>query len=75
MKTGAFGEVRVGLLDAAGNRIAGRGADDCIPITGDHLAAAVTWKDGTALGTHAANVVRLSVTLRNARVYAFRFAR
>ena len=75
VKTGAFGEVRVGLLDAAGNRIAGRGTEDCVPITGDHLDATVAWKDGTGLGTNAGNVVRLSVTLRNARVYAFRFAR
>ena len=57
LKAHAGGSVRVGLFDtslpaneALGTQpIAGYGKEDCAPLTGDHLDAAVQWRGGAAL--------------------------
>jgi hypothetical protein len=74
VKAGAFGEVRVGLLDADGKPIAGRAVDDCIAITGDLIDKAVAWKNGIDLGGLAKSPVRMVVKMRNAELFAFRFS-
>jgi hypothetical protein len=75
VKTEADGEVRVGLLDADGKDIAGRTVEECIPITGDHIEKTVAWKDGADLGELMKTPVRMLVRMRNASLFAFRFAR
>ena len=38
------GSIRVAVLDAAGTAIPGYAAEDCTPLTGDAIEAAVAWK-------------------------------
>jgi hypothetical protein len=75
VKTGAFGDVCVGLLDTDGKPVTGRGVDDCVPITGDHIETPVAWKDGTSFGDGMGQAVRMTVKMRNANLFSFRFAR
>ncbi len=53
VRTRPGGSVRVGLLDAGGKPVPGRGATDCTPITGDQLDAVVRWKTGTDVSDRA----------------------
>ena len=71
----AGGEVRVGLLEADGTPVAGHSIADCDPLTGDHIAATVTWGGKAGLSAFANRPVRLEVRIRDARLYAFQFAR
>jgi len=71
----AEGELRVGLLDAAGEPIPGYSVDDCEPITGDHIATTVEWRGDADLSPVAGRPLRLEVHLRDASLYAFQFAR
>jgi hypothetical protein len=72
-KTAADGEIRVGLLDAAGNPIAGYTIEDCIPITGDHIETAVVWKAGKDVGKFSGTPVKLVIRMKNASLFAFQF--
>lgn len=69
------GGVRVALLDAAGNQISGFGRSDCDWINVDSIDHAVTWKSGTNLEALAGKPVRIEFNLRNARLFAYQFAR
>ena len=71
----AGGEVRVGLLEADGTPVAGHSIADCDPLTGDHIAATVTWGGKAGLSAFANRPVRLEVRIRDASLYAFQFAR
>ena len=43
------GSIRVELLDPFDRVIAGYGAEDCVPVTGDNIEHHITWKsDGAA---------------------------
>ena len=72
-KTAADGEVRVGLLDAAGDPIAGYAVEDCIPITGDHIETAVAWKGGADVSAFAQTPVKLAIRMKDASLFAFQF--
>ncbi|MHB8973409.1 MAG: hypothetical protein ACYC3X_09215 [Pirellulaceae bacterium] len=67
------GSVRVALLDEQGKTLPDRGADDCLPITGDHLDAVVPWKQGTDIGALANRAVRMRIELNNASLFGFQF--
>ncbi|WP_428938703.1 twin-arginine translocation signal domain-containing protein [Fontivita pretiosa] len=62
------GELRIAVLDAAGQPISGFAAGDCAPITGDSLAHAVKWKQ--PMESLKGRPLRLEFHLRDARVYA-----
>ena len=72
--TGVAGEVRVELQDAAGSPLPGYALNDCEPVFGDAVDRAVTWKHGTNVSAWAGQPVRLRLTLKDADVYALRFA-
>lgn len=77
-ETEASGKVRVGLhtLDRYARcrdvtDIHGRGADDCVPLTGDSLAATVTWKDGPVIQPVEGQRVVARLSMERAKLYAF----
>ncbi len=72
-KTEATGEIQVGLLDSAGNAIAGYAIEDCTPIMGDHIDTTVSWKSGMDFSHLAGTTIKLVVKMRNASLYSFRF--
>ena len=61
------------LLDEKGEALPGRGVEDCLPITGDHLDAVVQWTMGTDIGALANRAVRLRIELHNASLFGFQF--
>ena len=69
------GSVRVGLLDDGGRAVRGRGVNDCIPITGDHISTVVRWrgKGGSDVALRAGKARRLQVQMKDARLYTFQF--
>ena len=72
--TSAAGSVRAEIQTAAGEPIDGFRLADCEEIYGDELDRVVTWKRGAGVGRLAGRAVRLYFTLKDADLYAFRFA-
>jgi hypothetical protein len=73
--TSARGGISVALLDGAGAPIPGLTHEDAVEQIGNELARRVSWKGrGTDLGELAGEPVRLWVRMRDADLYAFRFA-
>ena len=68
------GGIRVAVLDAAGKPLPGFAGSDCDWINADAIDHEVVWKSGADLGALAGKAVRLELTLRNARLFAFQFA-
>lgn len=67
------GELRAEILDPETMRpLRGFSAKDCIPVSGDHISAAFSWKGQQAIPTFAGKPVRLRFVLRRAKLYAFR---
>jgi hypothetical protein len=50
--------------------IAGLRFEDCVPLSGDHTATAVQWKDGRGLDEFVDQGIRLEFKLFQARLYA-----
>lgn len=74
-ETGGAGEVKVEIQDTDGKPIPGYTSAECFPIFGDHIDFPVTWRGtGTDVGALAGKPVRLRFTLKDADLYAFRFA-
>lgn len=71
--TSIRGEIRVGLQDADGRPLPGFSLDDALPLTGDSIEQVVSWRKGSALGTHAGKPVRLTFALIDGDLYSFRF--
>jgi len=71
--TRAGGYVKAELLDAAGKPIPSCGLENCVPVTGDHLNAAVTWGGAPGIAEHLSKAVRLRLHLCRAKVFAFQF--
>ncbi len=67
------GRLRVGLVDEAGNALPGFRIEDAVPITGNHTRAIVRWTTPGDLARHAADPVRMAVSMSNASLYAFQF--
>jgi hypothetical protein len=68
------GSVRVELQDAAGQPLEGFALADTKALTGDNLAAEVTWSTDAGLGPLADQAVRLRFVLQDAELFSFRFA-
>jgi len=63
------GAVRVEVLDDVGRVIPGYGRDECDPLTGDSVDAAVRWKTRKELPS--GGLIRLRFLLDNASLYSF----
>ena len=68
---GEGGRIRVAVVSARGV-VDGYGLDDCTPITGDAIDAAVTWGARSDLESLAGSSVRLRFELQRADLFAFR---
>jgi hypothetical protein len=68
---GAPGKVAVEILDRYYNVIPGFGADDCVPITKDSIAANVRWKNHADFSALAGKTIRLRFHITNAGLYSF----
>ena len=69
VKTAPAGYVRVEVADTDRNPLPGRRFEDCDPLGGDHLAAAVTWRGQTDLGHEKDAPIILRLRLRSADLY------
>ena len=65
-------EVRVQVTDAQGKTIEGYGFEDCEPFSGDELFWEPRWKNSVRLADLGERVLRLEISLENARIYAIR---
>ncbi|MCR4412183.1 MAG: hypothetical protein NUV77_07125 [Thermoguttaceae bacterium] len=72
--TSAAGSIRVEIQDAEGRPLPGFALDDCPEVFGDSLDRPVTWKQGSDLAKLAGGPIRLRFVLRDADLYALRFA-
>ena len=65
------GELRVEVLDEAGNTIASFTRDHCALVSADQTLQAVNWRGVEDLSAIAGKTVRLRFHLRNGKLYAF----
>lgn len=72
--TSAAGSVRVELQDFDGTAVEGFSAADCDEIFGNELSRVVTWGGKSDLSAWADRPVRLRLILKDADVFALRFA-
>ncbi|HPT99779.1 MAG TPA: hypothetical protein PLU39_18100, partial [Armatimonadota bacterium] len=72
--TSAAGNVQVELQDEAGRAIPGFTLGECPEIYGDELERLVRWNGTSDVSALAGKKVRLRVRLKDADLYAFRFA-
>jgi hypothetical protein len=72
--TSAAGDIRIEIQDAPGVPLPGFRLEDCPPVFGDAIERRVTWKKGGDVARLAGAPVRLRFALRDADLYAFRFA-
>ena len=72
--TSAAGSIRVEVQDADGKPLPGYGAADCVELLGNRLEGVVSWKSGRDLGALANQPVRLRFVMKDADVFAVRFA-
>lgn len=73
--TGATGGVQVEIQDAQGRPLPGFALEDCIEQVGDEIERTVTWKAGGDVSGLAGQPVRLRFAMRDADVFAVRFAK
>ena len=67
-----WGEIRVEVLDEAGEVVEGFGRMDCAPVSGDSVRHGVVWERGD-LRALAGTTVKLRFYMSCARLYAFQF--
>jgi hypothetical protein len=72
--TSAAGSVRVELQDAAGKPLPGFALGDAAETIGNDLDRVVRWKAGSDVSALAGKPIRLRLVLKDADVYALRFA-
>ena len=72
--TSAAGSIHVELQDEYGVPLPGFAMEDAEPIFGDCLDGAVSWAAGFDLSTLRGRPVRIRMRLRDADVFALRFA-
>jgi hypothetical protein len=72
--TSAVGSVQVEVLDEAGRPVPGLALADHPLLFGDELDATVRWKSAATLSTLRGKSVRLRFVLKDADVFALRFA-
>ncbi len=72
--TSAAGSVQIELQDRQGRPLPGFAQNDMPPLYGDELETVVHWKAGNDLAKLMGQTVRLRVVLRDADLFALRFA-
>lgn len=72
--TSAAGSIRVEIQDAAGQPINGFAASDCVEVIGNEIERVIRWKGGTDVSALAGKTVRLRFVMKDADLYALRFA-
>jgi len=72
--TSAAGVVRVELQNPDGQPLPGFSAADCDEVFGDTVDRTVSWKDSADISRLAGTPVKLRFVLKDADLYAFRFA-
>lgn len=70
---GAWGQIAVELLDAQGRPIPEYTAVDAAPLVGNAVYGQVLWSDRRDLGLLAGEPIRIRFSLRNARLFSFKF--
>ncbi len=73
--TSGTGSVQVEIQDAAGQALPGFALADMPELYGDEFEAAVAWKKGPDVSSLVGKPVRLRIVLKDADLYALRFAR
>lgn len=71
--TSAAGSIRVEVLDASGQPIAGYGLADCNEIIGNELKREVTWGEGRNVASLIGKAGQLRFRLADADLYSLRF--
>lgn len=71
--TSAAGSIRVEIQDQAGKPIPGFALADCHEVIGNEIERAVTWR-GASLAALAGKPVRLRLVMKDADLFALRFA-
>ncbi len=71
--TDGVGSVKAALLDAEGKELPGFETSACEAINADAIDYEVRWTGGTDVSSLQGRPVRLRLTLRHARLYAFQF--
>lgn len=74
ISTSAAGSVRVEIQDADGKALPGFSLAECEETFGDSIDRVVFWKAGSDVSSLAGKPVRLRFALKDADVFAFRFA-
>jgi hypothetical protein len=69
------GYLKAELLDEHGHVVPGFAAEDCKPIQGDHLHAAITWNGHDSVPAAPPSGSRLRFILKNAGLYSFQAER
>ncbi len=72
--TSAAGSIRVEIQDEAGKPINGFAAGDCVEVIGNEIARVIRWKSGADVSRLAGKTVRLRFVMKDADLYALRFA-
>jgi hypothetical protein len=70
------GAIRVGLLNADGQPIPGRGVAECRALTSDHESWTVSWTDeanGDDVSGLSRQTIRLRIEMRDADLFGFQF--
>ena len=72
--TSAAGGIRVEIQDADGKPLPGYTAADCVEVLGNSIERAVAWKKGPDVSQLAGQPVRLRFVMKDADLFALRFA-
>ena len=72
--TSAVGSLQVDLKGPDSKPFAGYSLEECPPIYGDRIDAAVGWMANSDLSDLAGRAIRLRIVVRDADVFAFRFS-
>jgi hypothetical protein len=68
------GSILVELQDDSGTAVPGLGLDDCDVVFGDKIKGPVSWAGSPDVAKFQGRPVRMRVTMRDADLFAFRFA-
>jgi hypothetical protein len=70
---GAWGEIRVELLNAEGNPLLNYTLADSAPLVANEVYGAVQWSDRRDLAPLAGKQIRIRFCVKDARLFSFRF--
>ena len=73
-ETSAAGGIRVEIQDAQGHPVPGHTLEDCPEFIGDQIDHTVCWTGGSDVSSLAGGTVRLRFVMRDAGLFALRFA-